>query len=246
MKASHSTPEGHQPAGGGEKDLGHHRLQDLADFVNPQERGGDGNGHGHEDGKDQEDAEVIADLAAPGTGPGDVPGLIEGLLDVGHDDDQVAQQDHHPEDPQRGHLGIFNVIQYLVDEILGAGGEIFQKIGGQEARQADGLEDGEEQGEQGNEAQDGGIGQGRGAHQGLVPDQAAAGQDQKAQSLQRVQGHWPLAFILPEAVAQEVMEVGQQLGQLVVLSPEKKISHAKTQRRKDAKYKVEQPPPAAL
>ena len=57
------------------------------------------------------------------------------------------------------------------------GARFSSEVGGQKARHADGLQDGEEQGEQRDEAQDGGVGQGRGAHQGLVAHQAAAGQD---------------------------------------------------------------------
>ena len=73
---------------------------------------------------------------------------------------------------------------------------------------ADGLQDGEEQGEERDEAQDGGIGQGRGAHQGLVADEAAARQDQNPQALQGQEAPRPAALILPEAVPEKIMEFG--------------------------------------
>lgn len=177
--------------------------------MNAQEGGGEGEGHCHEDGKEQEDAQVVADLAAPGAGLADLPGLIEGLLHVGHDDDQVTQQGHHPKDPQGGHPGIFDVMQDLVDEILGAGGQVLQEVGGQNTRHADGLEDGEEQGEQGNKTQNGGVGQGRGAHQGLVLDETATGQDQDAEALASKENCRLVVFLLPETAPEKIINSAQ-------------------------------------
>ena len=177
--------------------------------MNAQERGGEGEGHCHEDGKEQENGQVVADFAAPGAGMADLPGLIEGLLHVGHDEGQVTQQDHHPEDPQGGHPGMFDVIEDLVDEIFGAGGQVLQKIGGQKARHADGLEDGEEQGEQGNKTQNSGVGQGRGAHQRLVPEEAANPQDQDAEELASQENSRPVAFVLPETAPEKISNSAQ-------------------------------------
>ena len=99
---------------------------------------------GHEDGENHEDAQVIAELAAPGPGLGNLPGLVEGPFHVGHHHHQGQEQDHHSEDPQGGHLGVFNILENLGREVLGTGGQAFQEVVCQQALDSPPLEEGKE------------------------------------------------------------------------------------------------------
>ncbi len=162
-------PEDRDP--GGPEDLvlhqGDHRGLGM-------EGPGDADPGQDEEGGDDEDGEVVGEHPPGCAPPGGAPDVVEGGLDVAHHRDDREDEHRQRRGAQGGGADVADVVEDAVPDLQVPQGDVLHDPGLEGGEVSlEGLGQGEGEGEEGDQREDGDVGEGGGPQRAAVLDEAA-------------------------------------------------------------------------